>query len=308
MMKLKIAVTGALGYSGTYIAREAHSRGHQVIALTNSPHRENPLSLPIVSLAWDAPVQLEAVLRECDVLINTYWVRFNGKNLSHARALRNTQMLFTAARAAGVKRIVHTSITHPDAYSDLSYFSGKAEAEKYLRELPVPSSILRPALLFGRTPEESILINNMAWALRRFPLVGVFGDGKYRLQPLHVQDFAELALHEAERTDRENAIIEAVGPEIYSFRELWEMIGKAIGKPRKTISVPPWFGWGIARLTGMLFGDVMLTRDEVRALMENRLVVENAEPAGSRSLRVWCEHNAKNLGKDYASELSRRKT
>lgn len=306
-MKLKIAVTGALGYSGSYIAREAGSRGHEVVALTNSPDKENPLALPIMPLAWDAPEQLEAVLRDCDVLINTYWVRFNHKNFSHEQAVRNTKILFSAAHAAGIKRIVHTSITHPDAQSDLSYFRGKAELEEFLRKLPIPSSILRPAVLFGETPEESILIGNMAWTLRHFPLVGVFGDGKYRLQPLHVKDFAELALREAERPDGKKEITQAVGPEIYSFRELWEMLGKTIGCPRKIVSVPAWLGWSVARLTGMLFGDVMLTRDEVRGLTEDRLAVENAPAAGKHSLHAWCEHNARTLGKNYASELSRRK-
>lgn len=303
---MKIAITGALGYSGSYIAREALSRGHSVIAMTNSKSRENPLSLPIVPLPWENSEPAKSALRECDVLINTYWVRFNHTSFSHEKALENTKRLFNLAKDAGIKRIVHTSITHPDAKSDLSYFRGKAELEHFLDELSVPNSILRPAVLFGESPEESILIGNMAWCLRRFPLVGVFGSGTYRLQPIHVRDFAEIALNEAEKADCNNTVIEAVGPETYSFRELWIMLGQAIGFPRPVISVPPGFGWLIARLTGMFFGDVMLTQDEVRGLMEDRLAVDGGKPAGHRSLREWCFSNATTLGKHYASELSRR--
>lgn len=304
---MKIAVTGALGYSGRYVAAEARSRGHEVLALTNSPERANPLSLPVRPLTWNDAAALEDALRGCDVLVNTYWVRFNYKTFTHERAVANSKILFAAARAAGVNRIVHTSITHPDAKSPLTYFRGKAELEAELLRAGTPCSILRPAVLFGETPEESILIGNMAWALRRFPIVGVFGSGNYRIQPLHVRDFAERCVREAERTDGGNAIIEAVGPETYSFRELFEMIGREIGCLRPIVSVPPSFGWLVAHAAGTFFGDVMLTRDEVRGLMEDRLAVDGALPAGTRSLRAWCAAVAENLGRKYVSELSRRR-
>lgn len=306
-MKLKIAVTGALGYSGSYIARELCTRGHEVVALTNSVTRENPLELKIRPLSWNDVESLTDNLCGCDVLVNTYWVRFNHKRFTHAQAVENTKTLFSAARNAGVKRIVHTSITHPDEKSSLSYFRGKAELESFLQNIGIPCSILRPAVLFGETPEESILIGNMAWALRRFPFVGVFGDGKYRVQAIHVRDFAQLAVREVLRTDAESAIVNAVGPETYSFRELWKMLGKAIACERPVLSIPAWLGWAVARLAGIFFGDVMLTRDEVRGLMEDRLAVDGAVSAGQSSLREWCSLNAQKLGEKYASELSRRR-
>lgn len=307
MKKHTLAVTGALGYSGRYIASLALKKKMTVLGLTNSMDKPNPDYLDLASLSWDREESLVEALSSCEVLINTYWVRFNHKSFCHEEAVENTKRLINAARKAGVKRMVHVSITNPDPESGLSYFRGKAELEEYLLRSGLPCSILRPAVLFGETPEESILMNNMAWSLRRFPFMGYFGSGKYRLQPIHVQDFAELAVEEAFRPADENRIVNAVGPEIYEYAELLRFLGKAVGVSRPLISLPPSLGYQIARLLGWFQGDVLLTREEITGLMEDRLVVENAPYAGSRRLSEWVSQYADSLGRVYASEIQRRK-
>lgn len=303
-----IAITGVLGYSGRYIAAEAARRGHRVIGLTDSAGRlPNPQGYELRPLPWSTQ---ENVLEGVEVLINTYWVRFSyaGKGhaaFSHDTAVENTKKLFAAARTAGVQRLVHTSITKPDAQSELPYFRGKAELEAALVATGIPHSILRPAVLFGETPAESILINNMAWSLRHLPAVATFGMGHYRLQPIHVQDFAELALDEAEQTEA-HRIINATGAETYSFRELWQLLARAMHTPRPILPVPAWFGLLTTRILGALVGDVMLTRDEIAGLSQDRLAVDGP-PAGQRRLSDWVMQHAEALGRRYESELARRK-
>ena len=187
------AVTGAFGYSGKYIATRLLDRGHEVITLTNSANRPNPFGGRVTPYPFnfDKPEELARSLQGVSVLYNTYWVRFNHKMFQHADAVRNTLVLFEAAKAAGVERIVHVSITNPSEESPLEYFSGKAKLERALMESGMSYAILRPAVLFGK---EDILINNIAWALRRLALFGVFGRGEYRLQPIHVDDLASLAV------------------------------------------------------------------------------------------------------------------
>lgn len=303
-----IAITGVLGYSGRYIAAEAARRGYRIIGLTDSADRlPNPQGYELRPLPWSTA---ENVLIGVDVLINTYWVRFSyaGKGhaaFSHDMAVENTKKLFAAAQAAGVKRIIHTSITHPDAQSELPYFRGKAELESALEATGIPHSILRPAVLFGETPAESILINNMAWVLRHLPAVATFGRGNYRLQPIHAQDFAELALDEAAQTEP-HRIRNATGAETYSFRELWQLLAQGMHLHRPVLPVPAWFGLLAAQILGTLLGDVMLTREEIEGLSQGRLAVDTP-PAGQRSLRAWVEQYADELGCTYASELARRK-
>jgi NADH dehydrogenase len=235
-----------------------------------------------------------------DVLINTYWVRFDHRLFTHQTAVSNTHVLFSAARAAGVKRIVHVSITNPDANSPLPYFSGKAELESTLIQLGVPYSILRPTVLFGR---EDVLVNNIAWALRHLPVFGVFDRGDYRLQPIFVDDFAALAVEAAQRTG--NEIIDTIGPETFTYRELVETIKRKLGSSSMVISIPPSAGYWACRCLGPFVRDVVITREEIQGLMEGRLYVD-APPRGTTKLTEWVDQHKEILGRNYTSELARR--
>jgi NADH dehydrogenase len=297
------AVTGAFGYSGRYIAARLLEQGREVRTLTNSVNRANPLAGRVCAfpLSFDEPDRLVAALAGVEVLYNTYWVRFNHRLFTHAQAVKNTLILFAAARRAGVRRVVHVSITNPQEDSPLEYFSGKARLERALRESGLSYAILRPTVLFGR---EDILINNLAWVLRRFPMFAVFGDGSYRLQPVHVDDLADLAVTEGQRL--ENVIINAIGPETFTYRGLVEAVGRAIGRTRPLVNVPPTLGWRLGQLLGWCLRDVFITREEIRGLMAELLYV-NTPPTGKTPLTVWMQANAATLGRHYASELDRRR-
>jgi len=295
-------VTGAFGYSGKYIAKRLLIKGHRVTTLTNSINRENPFGDRIKTFPFNFnhPDRLKASLEGVSVLYNTYWVRFNHKLFTFADAVKNTLILFEAAKKAGVNRIVHISITNPFADLNLEYFQGKAVLEKALIASGISYAILRPAVLFGK---EDILINNIAWALRRFPVFGVFGDGNYGIQPIYVDDLAKLAVEQG--VIRENKIINAIGPETFTFRELVQKIGEIIGKPRPIISVPPLIGYLVTAITGRIVGDVFITLDEIKGLMAGTLTV-NTPPVGETKLTSWAMKHASTLGKEYTSELARR--
>jgi uncharacterized protein YbjT (DUF2867 family) len=297
------AVTGAFGYSGRYIATRLLEQGRTVVTLSNSVNRANPFGgrVRAVPLSFGEPDKLAAGLSSVDVLYNTYWVRFNHRMFTHGQAVENTLVLFDAARRAGVRRVVHVSITNPTEDSPLEYFAGKARLERALRESGLSYAILRPTVLFGR---EDILINNIAWALRRFPFFAVFGDGSYRLQPIHVDDLAELAVAEGMRS--ENVIVNAIGPETFTYRELVKAVGDAIGRPRTLVNVPPGMGCWFGRLLGWFKHDIFITREEIRGLMSELLHV-NTPPTGKTPLTAWMKKNAATLGLRYASELDRRR-
>jgi uncharacterized protein YbjT (DUF2867 family) len=296
-------VTGAFGYSGKYIAKRLLEAGYEVRTLTNSPDRHNPFGdrIQATSFHFENPERLVAAMQGASVLYNTYWVRFNYKDFQHATAVRNTRTLFRAAKEAGVKRIVHISITNPSEESNLEYFSGKAELEKELIDSGLSYAILRPAVIFGK---EDILINNIAWILRRFPIFGIFGDGNYRLQPIYVEDLAKLAVEQGRQT--EDIIIDAIGPETFTYKELVREIGKIIGKPRPLIPIPDTLGYLVGWFLGKILGDVLITREEIEGLKAN-LLYTNSPPAGETRLTDWARENASSLGIRYASELSRRR-
>jgi uncharacterized protein YbjT (DUF2867 family) len=296
-------VTGAFGYSGQYIAERLLAAGHEVRTLTNSPNRAHRLhgKIDVRPLDFGDPDGLAHALDGAEAFIITYWVRFNYRNLTFAQAVANTMTLFDAAKRAGVPRVVHVSITNPSEDSPLEYFSGKARLERALRESGLSYAILRPTVLFGK---EDIFINNIAWALRRFPVFGVFGDGQYRMQPIYVDDLAKLAIEQGAL--RENVVIDATGPETFTYSGIAEEIGKIIGKPRRILSVPPAIAYLATRAMGWFVGDVIITRDEITGLMQNLLLTDSA-PAGETRLTDWARENAATLGLHYHSELARRR-
>ena len=297
-------VTGAFGYTGKYIATRLLKEGQRVRTLTNSVNRANPFGGQVEAFPFnfDAPDKLVESLRGATVLYNTYWVRFNYKtDFKHALAVENTQKLYDAAKQAGVQRFVHVSISNPSEDSPLEYFSGKAKLERALIESGLSYAILRPTVVFG---PEDILINNIAWALRHLPVFGVFGDGAYKLQPIFVDDLAALAVTQGK--SRENRIVDAIGPETFTYRELVRTIGAIVGARRPIISVPPWFGYAVGSAISRMQGDVFITREEIDGLMQD-LLYTKSPPAGATALTDWARANAATLGIKYASELARRR-
>lgn len=296
-------VTGAFGYSGKYIAKRLIDNGYQVSTLTNSIGRTNPFgdNIRVFPFNFDNPEKLIDSLRRASVLYNTYWVRFNYSDFTHSLAVNNTLRLFDAAKKAGVKRIIHVSITNPSENSHLEYFKGKAILERALIDSGIPYTILRPAVLFGK---EDILINNIAWFLRKFPVFGVFGDGNYRLQPIYVDDLAKLAIDYGQKT--RDYIIDAIGPETFTYRCLVEEIGNAIGKQKPIISIPPKIGYFIGSIVGKITGDVVITKEEIEGLMSDLLCTDSS-PTGWTKLSIWLRENSSSVGIKYAGELARRK-
>ena len=182
----------------------------------------------------------------------------------------------------------------------MPYFHGKAELEFALRGLGVSYCILRPTVLFGK---EDVLINNIAWSLRHLPVIGVFGSGDYRLQPIYVDDLAQAAV-ERVNVDQDE-VLEAIGPETFTYRELVGRVGATLGVKRPIFSVPPELGYWSCRLVGLFVGDVVITREEIRGLMEGRLYVD-APPLGNTKLTEWIVRHRDTLGRHYTSEMARR--
>lgn len=294
-------VTGALGYTGKYITRLLLSKGKRVKTLTGHPNRHNPFgdSVHVVPFNFDNPGELTKSLQGATTLINTYWVRFAYGQVTYDRAVANTRILIKAAVDAGVRRFVHVSITNASESSPLPYFKGKGLLEKAVINSGMSYAIIRPAVIFGN---EDILINNIAWLLRRFPVFAVPGPGDYKLQPVFVEDMADLVVSAAE--EEKNIIMDAVGPETFTFNELVQLIRDKVGSKAGIIHLRPGLALILSRLVGSVVKDVVLTRDEVDGLMAG-LLISAGPPTGKTRLSDWLGQNAATVGAGYASELNR---
>lgn len=295
------AVTGALGFSGRHIAGRLLERGDEVVNLTNHPDRPDPFGGRTTArpLSFANPAALAASLDGVDTLFNTYWIRFPRPGATHADAVRNSRALFEAAATAGVRRIVHVSIANPDPAARWSYYRGKAQVEAALATSGVSHAILRPTVLFG---DEPILVNSIAWLLRRLPVFAIPGDGRYAIQPIAVEDLAMLALEAA--TADGNPTWDAVGPEILSFTELVRAVRAATGSRTRIVHVPAPLALAAATALGGLLGDTLLTREELEALSSGALV-SREQPRGRASFGEWLAATGPRLGRRYLPEVAR---
>ena len=294
-------VTGAFSYTGKYIARRLLAEGHTLRTLTGRPHSDDPLASQIEAfpLNFDDPDALADAMRGADTLYNTYWIRFARGEMTFDRAIENSRALIGAAVKAGLRRIVHISVTNASSTSALGYFRGKGLVEEAIQASGLSYGIVRPTLVFGL---EDVLVNNIAWTLRRMPVMAAAAGGHFAFQPVYVDDVAEIAV-DAGREDA-NVTVDAAGPDRCTTAELIHIVGQAVGRRAFVTPLPPRLFLASSSMLGVLLRDVIMTKDELAALMGGLLVSANP-PRGHTPLREWAIENASSLGRKYASEVAR---
>ena len=295
------AVTGAFGFTGRALAERLLTDGHDLVTLSRRSGEGDPLrdQLRVEPFDTDRPDRLVASLAGVDTLFNTFWIRFPRGTMTYERAVAQSAALVAAARDAGVRRIVHLSVVNAAPDGPTPYVRAKAALEAIVRSSGLEWVIVRPTLTYG---PGDILINNLAWALRRLPVYGLPGLGRYTVQPVHVDDVARICAEAASMDAGQT--IDAAGPEILRYRDLVSMVRDAIGSRSIVVPMPPALVLAAARLLGPVVRDVVLTRDAVRELTSSFLT--SLQPArGTTPISDWLPANAASLGRAWASELDR---
>ena len=293
-------VTGAFGFTGSRIAELLLAQGRSVKTLSRRNAPDHPLAGRVEELPYDfAPDALLAGLRGVDTAYVTYWMRFPRGGATWAEMVGNVGRLASAAAAAGVRRVVYISVSNASHTASTAYFRAKAAAEDAISDSGVSYAIVRPTLLYG---ENDILINNMAWTLRRLPVFGVAGTGRYLVQPVYVGDVAQLCVELGH--ELESRRIDAGGPETFAFDDLVRTVGRALGRPPRLLHLPAALVLATTRLIGVGVRDVVLTRDEIRELSEGLLASADPPTCPTR-FSDWIAANGAQVGRHYSSELQR---
>lgn len=293
-------VTGAFSYTGSFIARRLLAAGHEVRTLTNNPTPPPDLAGKVAAspLDFDDRDRLVRCMRGADTLYNTYWIHSNYGADAFAGAVRRSQQLFAAAREAGIRRLVHISIANPSG-SGHPYYASKAALEEAVPLTGLSYGIVRPTLVYG---EGDVLMNNIAWVLRHFPIFAIPGDGAYRVQPVHVEDVAAIAVTTGLADD--NLTVDAAGPDILRFDELVRVLRQAVESRAVLLKTAPALALVGARLAGFIAGDALLTREQLDDLRDELLISQ--EPArGAIRFAEWLKRQKAFLGLRYASAKTR---
>lgn len=300
-MATRVAVTGAFGFTGRAIAERLLDAGHEVVTLTRRTGVDDALTGRITVRPFDTtrPAELVATLEGVDTLYNTYWLRFPRGASTFEGAVARSATLLASAREAGVRRVVHVSVVNAAADADTPYVRAKAALESVVRSAGMEWLIVRPTLTYG---PGDILINNLAWALRRLPVYGLPGLGRYTVQPVHVDDVARICVEAG--AGEPARILDAAGPEILTYRELVDLVRTAIGSRSVVVPMPGSLVLLAAKLLGLLVRDVVLTADEIRELTSS-LLTSHQPPLGTIRASNWIREHADALGRRWSSELGR---
>jgi uncharacterized protein YbjT (DUF2867 family) len=276
---------------------------HTVRSLTSHPQK-NRFGERVRSILYDfeRPERMDEAFEGADAFVHSYYIRFPHAGDTFERAVARAGVLFERARRAGVRRIVHVSVSNANEVSDLPYYRNKGRLERLVRESGLEFAILRPALVFG---PGDILLNNIAWFLRRAPVFGIFGDGAYRVQPVSLDGFAEL-IAEVVESSGSGATTDVAGPTDYTYLDMVRLIRVAVGSRAALVRMPDWLALAASWVTGFVVRDVILTRDEAKGLTQEYLYSPNPRRVGE-SLENWLERGDVRdyLGRSYVSELDR---
>lgn len=299
---LVVLITGASGFIGGAIAERLIDRA-EIRGLTSHPAK-NRFGDRVRSFAYDFddPKRMAGAFRGVDVFVNSYYVRFNYGGLTFDTAVERTRALLAQAKAAGVRKIVHVSVSNASEASDLAYYANKGRIETLVSGSGVDYTILRPALVVG---DGDILVNNIAFFLRRLPAFTIFGDGSYRAQPIALGAFADIAV-EAVGGNHRNATLAVAGPSDWPFLEMVRAVRRAVGSRARIVSAPAWVALAGLKVAGVLLGDIVLTSDEVKGLTRGYLcAVEPLRRGADFSDWLADPAVAATLGRRYESELAR---
>jgi NADH dehydrogenase len=297
-MSRRAVVTGAFSYIGSAVAHELRQRGWSVHTLTNRRQPPGAEAITTAPLRFE-PEHLERELRGADALVSTYWVRLPYAGQGFDTAVANSRTLIAAAARARVGRLVSVSVSNADASSSLGYYRGKAQVDAAVRAAGLPHAIVRPTLVVG---PRDVLTSNIAWFLRRFPVFPVPDGGRYRVQPITLDDTGRVVADAVEA--RGDLDVDAAGPEIMTFRAYVRLVARACGVRRWIVGAPAWLSLLGLRLLQPLLHDVVLTREELEGLAQEKLV-SRQPPRGSESVTEWLLANGASLGRRYVNDLDR---
>ncbi len=275
--------------------------GHVVRTLTSHPPAgAGNAAIEVHPLRFNDPAAMVDAMAGAGVLFNTYWVRFPQAGMTFEQAVENTHRLMASAKQAGVRRVVHISATNAALDSPLPYFRAKAQAEAAVVASGLSYAILRPTILYG---DAGILLNNIAYFLRRMPVFPVFA-GSCQLQPVFVEDLADQAVIAAGQD--KDAVTDVAGPDTFEYTALLKLLRQYVGGLARLVPSPVIVSILGTRALGAALGDVILTADEVRGLRAN-LLISHDPPTATTHFESWLTQNAHWLGRQYMSELAKRR-
>ena len=276
----KVLIFGGSGQCGRHLIRKLTKRNHLVTVVTRNLHKKgiilktqgNPGYVEIKEANIFDEKQLNNLFKDKDICINLVGILFEKKNNTFKNIHINfPTMLSQKCEKYNIEKLIHVSALGIEKSLDSKYAKSKLEGEKNIINNFSNLNILRPSIVFS---VDDNFTTNLMTLLNLLPVFPLYYSGKTKFCPLHVSDFCEIILKVIEENISDK-IIECVGPEEISFREIIEKLLISIDKKRSLVPIPI----KIANLMAYFFEKFpspLITRDQIKLLKyDNVLSGEN---------------------------------
>ena len=271
---MKIFLTGATGYLGRHVLEDLLKSGHSIKILARDPTKIPKTSAIVTPIKGDATL-LETFtneLKDCDAVVQLISIIEEKKQHGITFQKLNvgtTQNLINAAKENGVKRFIYMSALGTKANDLTPYFRTKWQAEQEIINSGLYYTIFRPSFIFGYNhPVYSMLISLLKKS--PFGLMPIFGDGKYKHQPVFVKNIAELVSQALTNPATENKEYDVGGPQQLTYLQQLEIIANLLSKKLRPVFVPLDFSKMMIKAASLLpFSPIdssrlkMLTQDNI---------------------------------------------
>jgi NADH dehydrogenase len=235
-----ILVTGATGFIGPKVVHELRAQGRDVRCLVRRPQKATTLK------AWGCDVvqgdvtdaaSLRRAVDVCDAVVHLVSI-IVGRSSDFERVMsQGTRDLVAAAKESGVRRFVLMSALGVGEMTRTltPYFRAKWEMEQAVSSAGLEYVIFRPSFVFGRDGGVlPMFVRQVRWS----PVTPIVGDGERRLQPIWVDDVAAYFAKAIDLPEAANRLFELGGPDRVTWNEVYERIGRVLGKRRARLHLP----------------------------------------------------------------------
>jgi NADH dehydrogenase len=276
----KACVFGGSGFIGRQIVRELAAAGYAIKVATRVPESAfflktagNVGQIVPIACNYNDEASIRNAVKGCDVVVNCIGILFEkGETTFQKTHVDLPAASAAASKADGIERFVHISALGCDISRSQYGITKKAGEEIVLKNDPA-ATILRPAVVFGPEDDFFNMFAKMAALLPALPLIG---GGHTRMQPVYVGNVAQAVMYAINDPRTKGHIYELGGPEVLTFREIYQRLFRETARPRLLVSLP----WGIAKLKGSVMGILPkppLTADQVESLKTDSVVSGNAK-------------------------------
>lgn len=263
---MKVAVTGGTGFVGRNLVNRLLDENHEITVMSHRKSGENLFDrrVRLVPGTVDSVTEMVPAFHGAQAVYHLVGIISKSrKNTFEKTVTQGTQNVIAACLGAKVKKIIYLSAMGTSESAETAYHKTKFQAEQAIQNSGLDWTIFRASIIYGKNDG---FLRMMSKIIRFVPFVPIFGDGKYKIQPLYIKDLAEAMGKTLLTPAASGQIIDVGGPEQLEYVDVMNQLKKALGKRRLNFHIPFGVIKPIAGVLQIILKPAPLTVDMLKML------------------------------------------